>query len=70
VRAAGRTNRPWSEADKTRLKELWNAGASALAIRTTLGRTQSAIERMRDDLGLPARNEWVTRRGLAKKGTA
>jgi hypothetical protein len=63
----GRISRPWTDADKARFAELWNAGVSDLAIRNTLKRSQAAIERMRMTLGLPARGGWVRRRGLKQR---
>lgn len=65
-----RIRRPWTDADKSRLTELWNAGASEQAICATLKRSQSAVQTMRSALRLPPRNPWVQRRGLAKKGAA
>ncbi len=60
-----RSKRTWSDADKARLTELWNAGASEVAIQATLNRSLAAIEMVRRDLGLASRNPWVQRRRLA-----
>ncbi len=65
-----RPARKWTDADKGRLVELWNAGATETAIQATLNRSLTAIQMMRRDLGLPSRNPWVQRRGLARRGAA
>ena len=62
TRTGGRPFRRWTDEQDKRLCELWRAGASVLAMATTLDRSQSAIvsraDFLRDERGidLPLRN--------------
>lgn len=56
----------WTQAEKDRLTELWNAGASETALKTTLKRPWKSIDNMRKKLGLPARHDWVQWRPLRR----
>ena len=48
--------RRWSEADKSKAAQYWQAGVTTPTIANTLGRSEkaviSAIDRMRDEEGL------------------
>jgi hypothetical protein len=62
-------SRAWTEVEREELRHMWLGGATLLQIASRLRRSRSAVERQRQVIGLPARNELQSRKARSGPGS-